>query len=287
MRLYLPLIFLFCCLAFVFSPVLPGVEGKPLTLPELSGWKFEGKPQKFSPQTLFEYIDGAADLYLDYEFQELTVVEYKGEKKAEVTVEVYRLQDPAQAFGIYSQERLPDARFVDLGAQGYYEPGVLNFLNGPFYVKISGLNMGEDEERILLAMAGKIAEILGEKSSLPSILASFPTEGKKKNTEKFISKNFLGYSFFHSAYTADYESAGKKFKVFVIQGKNPEDCRGMLGKYFQRTGKETPRISEGVYQVKDPYQGEVDIIWKGNSLWGILGLTDSNLRSQYLQKLKP
>ena len=287
MRWYLPFLLLFCSLGVFFFLPGPELEGKTITLPEMSGWKLEGKPQVFSPEALYEYINGAADLYLDYEFQELTVAEYKGEKKAGVIIEIYRHQDPTQAFGIYSQERLADAKYLDLGAQGYYEPGLMNFLSGPYYVKINGFNIGEEDERILLPLARKVEEILGGKTSLPSILSSFPVEGKKKYTEKFISKDFLGYPFFHSGYTADYEVAGNKFKVFVIEGKNLEDCRRMLERYLQRIGSQIKLASPGIYQLKDPYHGEVDLIWRGNLIWGILGLTDPNLRSQYLQRLKP
>lgn len=263
-----------------------GAEGKTVSFPEMSGWRLDGKSHFFSPQTLYEYINGAADLYLTYEFQDLQVAEYKGGKKAGVTVEVYRHKDPTQAFGIYSQERLAGARFLELGAQGYYEPNVMNFLVGPYYVKINGFNTGEDDERILLPFARKMEEILGGKTSLPAILASFPEEGKKKNSEKFIAKNFLGYSYFHSGYTADYEVAGQKFKVFVIEGKDEEDCRRMMERYFQQTGGEGGKASKGVHRVKDPYHGELDILWKGKYIWGIVDLKDPNLRSQYLQKLK-
>ena len=110
--------------------LLRGLEGKTFTFPEMNGWKLEGKPQVFSPQTLYEYINGAADLYLDYEFQDLNVAEYKGENKAGMTVEVYRHKDPNQAFGIYVRSGCPTPNYMDLGAQGYHEPNVMNFLCG-------------------------------------------------------------------------------------------------------------------------------------------------------------
>jgi hypothetical protein len=262
------------------------VEGKTLAFPEMSGWKQDGKTQLFSPKTLYEYINGAADLYLSYEFQDLNVAEYKGEKKAGVTVEVYRHKDPTQAFGIYSQERLANARFLEIGAQGYHEPNVLNFLTGPYYVKINGFNTGEDDEKVLMPFAKKVEEVLGEKNSLPRILSSFPQEGKKKNSEKFISKNFLGYSFFHSGYTADYEVSGKKFKILVIEGKDQGDCRAMMEKYLKQTGNEGQKPSEGSYRMKDVYHGEVDLFWKGKSIWGIVDLKDSDLRSKYLRAIE-
>jgi hypothetical protein len=285
-RLFLPLLVLSFALgsALLLRPL--ALEGKTVDFPEMSGWKQDGKTQVFSPKTLYEYINGAADLYLAYEFQDLQVAEYKGEKKAGVTVEVYRHKDPTQAFGIYSQERLANAKFLDIGAQGYHEPNVLNFLTGPYYVKINGFNTGEDDEKVLMPFAKKVEAILGEKTTLPRILSSFPGEGKKKNSEKFISKNFLGYSYFHSGYTADYEVSGKKFKIFVIEGKDREDCRAMMERYLKQTGNEGGKPAEGTYRLKDNYHGEVDLFWKGEYIWGIVDLKDSDLRSKYLRVIE-
>jgi len=285
-KTFLPFLVLFWVLGSVLFLCAPALEGKNIDFPEMSGWKKDGKTQVFSPRTLYEYINGAADLYLAYEFQDLHVAEYKGEKKAGVTVEIYRHKDPTQAFGIYSQERLANARFLDIGAQGYHEPNVLNFLAGPYYVKINGFNTGEDDEKVLMPFAKKVEEILGEKTPLPRILPSFPRDGKKMNTEKFISKNFLGYSFFHSGYTADYEVSGKKFKIFVIEGKDQEDCRAMMQKYLKQTGKEGQKPSEGTYRLKDTYHGEVDLFWQGKFIWGIVDLKDPDLRSKYLKEIE-
>jgi hypothetical protein len=177
---------------------IPGVDAKDFKFPEINGWKQSGEVQTFIPKTLFEYIDGAADLYITYDFQELKVAEYQNEKKASVTLEVYEHKTPTHAFGIYSQERLPDANFIDIGAQGYIEKNILNFLTGSYYVKINSYNTGAEDREILLTFGRKICGNLGVKGTLPSILFSFPQEGKKKNSEKFINKNFLGYSFLHS-----------------------------------------------------------------------------------------
>jgi hypothetical protein len=284
-RSFLPFFVLSCALGFVLFLRPPALDGKTVDFPEMSGWKQDGETQVFSPNNLYEYINGAADLYLAYEFQDLQVAEYKGEKKAGVTVEVYRHKNPTQAFGIYSQERLANATFLDIGAQGYQEPMVLNFVAGPYYVKINGYNTGAEDEKTLLTFGRKVEGILGGKSSLPGILSSFPQEGKKKNSEKFISKNFLGYSFLHSGFTADYELPGKKFKVFVIEGVNQADCRGMVEKYLAQTKSQAKPI-EGTLRLKDPYHGEVDLLWKGRFIWGVLDLDDPALRSRYLQELE-
>jgi hypothetical protein len=156
-------------------------------------------------------------------------------------------------------------------------------LTGPYYVKISNYNTGAKDQEILLAFAKKVSESLGEKGTLPSILSLFPEEGKKKGSEKFINKNFLGYAFLHSAFTADYELSGKKFKLFVIEGADRGECKDMIQKYLQQTKSPEKNIVEGRYTIADPYHGEIELHWKGKNIWGILNVNDASLRSKYLK----
>ncbi len=260
-------------------------DWKTFVFPDVVGWKRSPEIQNFSAETLYEDVDGAADLYLTYDFEELKVAEYQNEKKGSVTVDVYFHKTPIQAFGIYSQERLPDANFINVGAEGYIESNALNFFTGPYYVKISSYNTGSEDREILLTFAKKVSESLGEKGSLPPILSSFPGEGKKRHSEKFVAKNFLGYSFLHSAFTAEYELSGKKFRLFVIEGDRQE-CSGMIQKYLQQIGSPAKNVAEGRYTLPDPYQGEIDLYWKGKKIWGILNVSEPTLRSKYLKLLE-
>jgi len=273
----------------VFSP--PAVEislatsspgGKSSLFPEIKGWKQAGGILTFSPRKLYDYNDGAADIYLTYGFQELKVAEYQNEKKAYVTVEIYRHETPTQAFGIYSQERLSNANFLDIGAQGLMEKNSLIFTQANYYVKIDSSDTGAEDEEVLLAFAKGVAKKLGEKGSLPAILSAFPEEGKRKNSEKFIAKNFLGYSFFLSGFTVDYDLSGKKFKLYVMEGANPEDCGNMIRKYLEKIQKPRENLAEGRYTPQDPYHGEMDFAWKGKYIWGVLNLDDPTLRTKYL-----
>ena len=261
-------------------------DGKTFSFPEMTGWRLSGEIQTYKPDTLFEYIDGGADLYLAYDFEELRVAEYSNERKASVIIEIYHHQTPVNAFGIYSQERLPDGDFLDIAAQGYIETNVLNFLAGPYYVKMNSFKTGPDDREILLAFAKKISANLGESGTLPSILSFFPKEGKRQNSETYIRKNFLSYSFLHSAFTVDYELSGKKFKLFIIEGLGRDDCRVMIQKYLQQTGNPVKDAVEGRYMLSDPYNGKVDLHWKGKNIWGILNQSDASLRSKYLDLLE-
>ena len=161
-----------------------GAAAKDIQFPEITGWKQTGEVQTFLPKTLYEYIDGGADLYLTYDFEELKVAEYSNDKKASVTVEVYRQKSPTLAFGVYSQERPSNPSLVSIAAQGYIDENLLNFLSGGYYVKINSYNTGAEDREILRTFAKKVLENLDEKGTLPPILSVFPEEGKNKNSEK-------------------------------------------------------------------------------------------------------
>lgn len=262
------------------------VEAKEILFPEMAGWKRSGQVQTFGAGTLYEYIDGAADLYLMYEFVELRVMDYENEQRGQVTVDVYRHKTPLYAFGIYSQERLPQAEFLPIGLEAYYQRGLLNLLTGPYYVKLSSVNTGPEDRQILIAFAKKVADLLGPKGTFPALLSAFPAEGKGRYSEKFFPKNFLGYAFFQNAYTADYTVQGQPFKLFVMDGKDENGCREMLKAYLQAIHPPRKDPSPGRLTLKDPHHGEFELSWQGRYLWGILNLKEASLRSRYLIRLE-
>lgn len=252
---------------------------------DMDGWKKSEPAQIYKPETLYEYIDGAAELYLNYNFQELRVIEYQNETSASIIVEVYRHQTANDAFGIYSQERPTKGQFLIIGAQGYLEPPILNFLTNNFYVKISGYNIAENAGEILKSYAERLAANLSEKSSLPTILQCFPDSGKIQNSEKYIAQNFLGHGFLHSGFIADYIVDKKNFQLFIIEGADSSDCREMLGQYFQLCQISAKNLKVDRYIIPDPYHGEIAIVWNGKYIWGALNLKDKNLSTRYSEAI--
>lgn len=267
-------------LALWASPCV-AAGAQPFAFPAMDGWTLAGRPQVFVPDTLYDYLNGGSDLYVKYEFEELTVVEYR-KGAMSVSAEVYRHRTADHAFGIYSQERVPSAEFLAIGAQGYYENGVCNFIQSGYYVKLNGEGTGADDRSILLGFARRISEKLPSSSALPETLSAFPAEGKKANAEKFIAKDFLGYGFLHSGFTADFERSGRRYQLFVIVGDDPADARAMLQQYLKQIKHDAPAV-EGTFEVTDPYHGAMGLFWKGRHIWGTIGLSDAELRAAYLK----
>ena len=147
------------CAALLFPWTSFAADVKPFAFPQIDGWAIAGPPQVFSPDTLYDYINGGSDLYLKYDFEELQVAEYR-KGQMSVSAEVYRHRDANHVFGIYSQERAQNADFVPLGAQGFYEKGSCNYIQDRYYVKLTGENTGADDREILLAIARRIFQEL-------------------------------------------------------------------------------------------------------------------------------
>jgi hypothetical protein len=148
------------------------------------------------------------------------------------------------------------------------------------------MNTGPEDQEVLVVFAKKVAQILEPKGAFPAILFTFPAEGKKVNSEMFVAQNFLGYTFFHSGFTADYELQSKKFKLFVIEGKDKNECRNMIEKYLQTIKSPAREITEGRYTLSDPHHGEIGLHWQDRYIWGILNFNEASLRLKYLQLLE-
>ena len=298
-RLFFEAAPLFFALLFLALPAVAGAsEGSPppqdtaKLLPDIDGWTRDGEAQIFTPETLFEYIDGAADAYLGYEFEELATAAYNGENKRSITVEVYRHADLRNAFGIYTQERPQQGDFVSIGTEGYYDTGILNFFHGPYYVKVMGFRLADEDQAILTAAAKDVAARIGGTPSFPELLACFPAEGRVARSERYIARDVLGHGFLHCAYAADYETNGAVVRLFLFEGKDEADARKMLDDYLKLAGAGSSRRPEPsgkteTYRFKDPRRTADDpasFRLSGRFFWGMFA-TDSTA-SSYLDRLE-
>ncbi len=67
------------------------------------GWKLDGPQIRYVPDSLFNYINGGAEIFNEFGFQELTVQTYrKGD--LEITVELYRMDGSPAALGMFYQQ---------------------------------------------------------------------------------------------------------------------------------------------------------------------------------------
>lgn len=255
-----------------------GVSSLHFLLPDVVTWKIPEAPQDYFPEILFEYINGAAEIYLSYDFKELTVGQYeKGDSNASLIIEIYDMGNEINSFGIYSAERFPDSQFISLGNQGYLEEETLNFIVGKYYIKLLCFDSGEDSADFLKLFSQEVVKRVEDKGTLPPALAFFPKQGLVRNSEKFILRNFMGYSFLHSGYLANYKLEDLEFDCFLIEGENADDAQNMLKKYLEKKGKQSVEEISAGYRIKDRYYHNIYLARVENYLCGVMKIKDESL----------
>lgn len=271
-------------LSILIPSVMPA-GGAPDLFPAIDGWAIVKEGTVYTPDNLWDFIDGAAELYLAYGFVDLNIAEYRKPGVADIRVELYRHKSTPDAFGIYSQERNPEYRFIDIATEGYTEEGVLNFLCGIYYVKISTHQQGEVVRTATLSIGREVERHLKQKTGWPSPLALFPKAGKEMRSESYIAVNFLGYAFLHSAYTARYTKPAP-LSLFIIERESPLQAEQMLKEYLTALHSEAAAAPGEVTQISDPNNGPVAVLLQDRYLCGTYNCSDPKARKEALGELR-
>lgn len=253
--------------------------------PKIGRWKPLKDIQVYLADNLFDYINGASELYLSYEFQQLDVVYYKNRRKQEITVEIYTHTSPLFAYGIYSQERSPDANYLNIGAESYIDGSNLFILTGKYYLKIYSYDLDDDAEAVLTEFARSIVKLLNSDHSLPPLLSAFPEQNLQPKSIQFIAKNLLGYSFFSNGYQAFYDFNEEQCRLFIIKSASIKASNDLFKKYILHI-RHAPRIpGNAKYKVVDPYHGAGIIRKCERYVYGGFGLSDIEQLSKLLDQV--
>jgi len=249
--------------AILLLCILSFGQAEAFDFPAVAGWQTGPDMEKYDSDNLFEYINGAAESYLSFGFEELNVAEYRA-GDASVLVEVYRHASREDAFGIYAQERPPKGPFKTVGYQGYQSGEIFCFVAADYYIKIIGNRIQSDLAGVLERFAVIFADQIPESTKSPSILRVFPRDSLRQNSEAYVARNFLGYDFFKGAFTAAYPG----FRLFVIDAGSSNEVRKILTNYTRKLGVSPPDDTSATLKVDDPHHGMIICSWKGKYLWG-------------------
>jgi len=257
-----------------------------IVFPQLPGYKIKTDYPVFEPENLWDFINGAADNYLANGFVDLHVAEYK-KGKAVIKLEIYRHSDNTMAFGIYSSERSPSFRFVELGAQGYIAGGSINFFKGNYYVKIRTYSKKEKVLKAEEMLANRVASALSGEEVMPAMLLQLPSVGRKANEETYINESVLGHSFLNKAFKAVYQAGSDEFAIYLSEGSTPEEVKKTAETYIASTGITSVETGDSKFMINDGYNGTIFLAWKDKRIVIISGLAkdQADLADKYTTEI--
>lgn len=131
---------------------LPNITNK-----DIPGIEIE-ESRTFNGNALWGYINGGADIYLEYGFDKLLAQKLSYEGKRYV-VDVYKMTGPESAFGIFSVSHMNCENKLSENEYSCVSPYQVQLVKGPFYLSIVNEN-GSNSEQLICK---KIADILEDK----------------------------------------------------------------------------------------------------------------------------
>ena len=165
---------------------------------EMHGWTMQGSDETYNRKTIFDYIDGAGEVYLAYGFKELLVRNFANQdepNEPEVTVELFDMGSSEDAFGIFSHSREGEEGEIGQGSQ--YQAGLLFFWKARFFVCVLAKQETPAAKQAVMALGEAIANAIPERGSKPRLLNLLPEEGLiQQSIRYFHTHPMLNYHYF-------------------------------------------------------------------------------------------
>ncbi len=147
-------------------------------------WKASGQDAVYDRKTLYDYMDGGAEVYLAFDFRQVFVRKYADAANNEIVLDVYDMGSPAEAFGMFSCDRQDPAAGIGQGSE--YGPGLLRFWRGRYFVSITVAGDEDKAEKAVLDLGKAVVPLLGPDGAPPALLADLPAEGLKADRASYF-----------------------------------------------------------------------------------------------------
>ena len=231
---------------------VPRQDGKdPSTFPRLAdrSWIVTEPARTFGPDNLYEEIDGEAELFLPYGFQELTVgfLRPAGNEKAEIRLEIFRHATERDAFGVYSQHRFPEQEVTRVGtSEAIVSATSLDFFQGTRFVRIRAASR-ETARTDMEKLGTDLSTFLPGTGDIPGETEILRIPGLVEGSIVFHRRAILGYEVLAPGYEAKVAAPGMSGTLILITpedaGPAPQFLRKLSGSLpgFVRVGEEMVR----------------------------------------------
>ncbi|MDX2437532.1 MAG: hypothetical protein QNL88_10840 [Acidobacteriota bacterium] len=248
----------------------------------IAGWSPLDEPATYDSAGLWELINGGADIFLSYGFETVTVQKFSA-GDVTVSIAVYDMGRPLNAFGIYRLEASPDAAPLPLGTEAVVSPPYqCLLLKDRYYVKAEAYE-GDIDQATGESLVAAIANGLPGEATLPPEFAALPTDGMVAGSSQYSRESLYGLAELdecvHATYTDD---AGSEYQVFVVLTTD-EVTEDIVWQKLVSRWKEIELGGDPVLFREVPYSGLVGVIRSDSGIIGVANAADKN---QLLDRLE-
>jgi hypothetical protein len=151
------------------------------------GWEIKDSIEIYNVDNLYYYIDGGADIYIEYGFLEAATCKYFNSSGSDIRIEIYRMTSDTAAFGIFTINSSDNGEQVEFGNLAYLYNYNLDFWKGPWFVRCTSVKKDVGSMDTLILIAGlvnaKIADT-GKESRLTNV---FRIDGMQFTDIRYIT----------------------------------------------------------------------------------------------------
>jgi hypothetical protein len=227
--------------------------------PEKIGlWSADGVAEVYLGDELFIYINGGAEIYHEYGFEQVSVQRYqRGNNR--ILVEIYTMD--GDAFGIYSFARSPSGSSVNLGSGATAADYYLHLWSGHGLAVITAENEFQDLSEAVLEISSAVAGCLQPGGAEPDLLLQLPNEGRVSGSEVYFTGQL---AFLNVARPAAIFFSG--FEEGAVARYGPDEHAVILrwqdqaaaDRAFQTVGQKCKDSGGKIIETKDPNVVEFD-----------------------------
>lgn len=253
--------------------LVPGADAVP-------GWSQTEAPRIFGAGNLWEYIDGAADSYLAYGFQEMVTADFTHAANGDQAIlDIFRMSDPLHAFGIFHQELTTEPEPLEIGAEGYVAGNVLRFWAGPYYVKVTIFTDNAALAQSVQQLARAVSQRTGDRAGIPVQVGYFPAANQAPHSIKYVPRDVLGQSYLTNGFEVEYTIGSTNPKLVIIELKDGQAVDTALSRYqeFIASGGDPVKAlespGEGGFVGRDSFYGPMVAVRSQHRLLVALGVS--------------
>ena len=260
-------------LAIAVPPAGAADSGDPVlgALAAKGEWKLLEPVRTFGPDTLYEEIDGEAELVLPYGMDLLTVAVLGRTARpgSEVRLELFRMASPRDAYGIWSQYRYPDQEVLRVSpSEAIVSDTSADFFRGETFVRVRS-KPGDGSRNDVVGIASEIVGLLAGSGAPPEearALDGLP--GRVSGSIHYQKRAMLGYECLAPGFEAKFSTVSSSGHYLLL----PPAADGVPGRK-ERLARELPgyRDVHATLSVARIPSGNVWITPEGGCLLAVAG----------------
>lgn len=255
------------------------MTGKFAWPPEVAGWKWDREKMNYAGASLYDYIDGAAEVYLAYNYRQVTARRYTKTGQPDIIADVYRMGSPEDAFGVFSLEQQDPEAGIGQGSE--FGGSLLRFWKGSYFVTVLGNGTGKELEEAVLSLGRELVKGIKDSGQPPRLLSVLPDKDTLPPPDRvcfvrshvllnrcfFIShQNILKLGKDVQAVMARYPQGGNKLRILVIRyptaTRASQGLSGFRSAYLPEAGSRSAvRTEDGLWTRAEGHQKFVLIVF--------------------------